>query len=240
MRSNLRLGRGERSPLPILFSFLVLAALSSGALGCSSGLTGATPGPLGEVTVFWEGETNPGNQKIDVTVREVPDLDEAGFYRIRVQDAASNEHTLAYRDPLQVSPFREGDEVSVQVEYVPGMPSPSSVRVWRDEVLEFLAVSDFAPGSRVLKDGTSDLSFSWVVTNDEIPTDNPCIESQMRRILRVTLGNDATSLNQGDIKTVGPYTITCLASREVTYTNRCADAGVFGVSFVARRNATSE
>lgn len=232
-----RARRREFAPHSML---LLVTLLSLGWLGCSSGLTGATPGPLGEVTVFWEGQTNPGDQRIDVTIQHVPDLDEAGFYRIKVQDAASNEHTLAYRDPLHVSPFREGDEVSVQVEYVPGMPSPSSLRVWKDEVLEFLAVSDFAPGSRVLKDGTSDLSFSWVVTNEEIPTENPCIESQMRRILRVTLGNDATSLNQGDIRSFGPYTITCLASREVTYTNRCADAGVFGVSFVARRNSNPE
>jgi len=101
--------------------------------------------------------------------------------------------------------------------------------------LVFAAASDYGAGSRVLKDGVPGFGLELVEAGCPNRTESACFESVRSQRLRVTHEGATKLLSPGETATMGGYEITCITAQEVVYSNKCADAALFTVSYSIRR-----
>jgi hypothetical protein len=73
--------------------------------------------------------------------------DDLGFRHYVIEDVSGARHQLTYGAPTDPPPLGQGQTYGLQVEYIPGMPSPNGILVHDDKGLLFAAASDHGPGS---------------------------------------------------------------------------------------------
>jgi len=222
--------RVPRCLVPLVFG--AVAALVSSA-GCQEDETPCARAPSGNVTVFLEGEVPA--KSFTAAVVEIEPPSESGLRRHRLREADGTERVLVFRAPEDSLPVRTDATYDFLVETVPGMPTPAAVVVGDEGGILFAAVSDYRPGERVLQEGLAGFSIELVPSGCEDRGVDPCFESEVNAVLSVEHADTTARLFQGESLTLGDYRVRCLTARTVAYSDRCADAGVFGISYTVRR-----
>jgi hypothetical protein len=222
--------------MPVLALLAALCMPAAIAPGCQAADDPCMVKPAGEVTAFLEGTGAADVRRIRATVVESGPPDESGFSHYILEDGDGRRHKLTYGGTREVPSLKEGVDYDFRIEYVPGMPSPSGIVITGDTGLLFAAASDYRPGARVLKESLP--GFELELHPAECPnrSDSKCYDAVRNSRLEVRHRGETAVLYQGEKARLGPYVITCLIAQEVTYTDACADAGLFGVSYVIRRS----
>ena len=172
------------------------------------------------------------------TLQAVPPPDEFGRTILTVRDASGAEHRLALTLPpgssVSIAP---GAKVTIHLERVGGWPSASALVVEDDAGLLFAGASDQAIGALVLKGGISGFTFELFDQGCASRAHDNCIASVTNLGLRVTHGGESATLHHRDTATLGGFEVRCLVAQHATYTGRCQDYALQGVSFTIARAA---
>jgi len=188
---------------------------------------------LDEINVFFEGAYDATNRVLGTIALTKPGTKtNPGRYAVREGDKT---WTLAYGGTPAMLPVEEGKEYDIRVDYRMGEPSPCGILVRDDHGLLFAAASDYGVGSRVLKDGLPGFELELAEAGCPNRTESACFESVKSQRLRVTHEGATRLLSPGETATLGGYEVTCITAQEVVYTNKCADAALFTVSYAIRR-----
>ncbi len=211
-----------------------VSAVAAGVLslaGCGNGASVCDRPPTGQVTTFLEQDASVATFSARVVGSHTDP--ENGLTRYELREGPETHRHLVFRAPGVEPPLRAGLEYSFEVETVPGMPTPSAL-VLRDSEgkLLFVGVSDYAPGDRVLTRGLPGFGISVEEAGCKDRGAEDCLEEDVNLRLRVEHQDAVLRLHHGESGVVGGYRVTCLTARRVTYSPDCADAGVFGVSYV--------
>jgi hypothetical protein len=221
---------------------LVTAAATLSLMGSSPGCPEDTPpcgrAPAGEVAVFLAGGDTAS--VFTGALQEAGPVAESGFRTYRFRESGGAEHVLSYRSPEGPLPLQVGGTYEVRVETVPGTPTPSALVVQDADGLLVVAASDYRPGDRVLTSGVDGFLIALDPSECGDRAADPCLESEVNGLLRVEHADSTIRLFQGDIGTVHGFRVRCLTARFVTYSSTCADAGVFGVSYIVERVSTGQ
>jgi hypothetical protein len=204
------------------------------ATSCAGAKTLCDRGPAGEVLAFLEGEAGATAFRGEVVAVEPPAS--SGIAHYVVSDATGERHRIAFRAPGALAlPLEAGREYDFAFEYVRGEPAPFSIVVRDDAGLLFAAAGDYDAGGRVLQEGLPELEISLEEVACAPRPDPPCYESIVNLGLRVKRGEASVLLGQGESARIGGFEVRSLVAREIVYTDRCADAGKLGISWVIIR-----
>lgn len=207
------------------------------AFGC--GGTWAEPScrsePVGWVTVFLEHSDESQSIHLVGTVVASEPPDDLGFRHYLIEDATGARQRLAFRAPTDPPPLGQGRTYEIQVDYIPGMPSPNGILVRDDKGLLFAAASDHGPGDKVFIDGIPEFRISLEASGCPNRSRDKCYESIVNIRLGVEHAGSTVVLFQGQNATLGPYRVACLLAQDVIYSDACSDAGMFRVAYTITR-----
>jgi hypothetical protein len=213
---------------------LVLLVTAFGC-GCSWAEPNCQAEPVGWVTVFLEQSRESRSINLVGTVVESEVPDDLGFRHYLIEDVSGARHRLTYGGPTDPPPLGQGQTYELQVDYIPGMPSPNGILVRDDEGLLFAAASDHGLGDKVFVDGVSGFRLSLEISDCPNRSRHKCYESIVNIRLSVEYAGETVDLFQGQSARLGPYRVACLLAQDVIYSDACADAGMFRVSYTITR-----
>ena len=230
--------RGEALASPLLpFARLFILGLLVTAFGC--GNSWAEPNcraePVGWVTVFLEQSRESRSIRLSGTIVESEAPDDLGLRHYLIEDVSGARQQLTYGAPTDPPPLEQGRTCELQVDYVPGMPSPNGILVHDDKGFLFAAASDYGPGDRVLQEGVPGFRIKLVPSDCPNRSRNKCFESIVNIRLSVEYAGETVVLFQGQSARLGPYRVACLLAQDVIYSDTCADAGMFRVAYTITR-----
>ncbi len=219
----------------LLLSFAPVLLITVLGCGCSWAEPTCRAEPVGAVTVFLDASSQSRSLRVSGTIEEFGPIDELGFRHYLIQDASGAQHRLTFGAPTGPPPFEQDRLYSLQVDYIPGMPSPNGIVVTDDEGLLFAAAGDYGPGNRVLVDGVPGFRLSMEPSDCPNRSRSRCYESIVNLRLRVEFAGQTVRLFQGQSARLGPYLVTCLLAQDIVYSDTCADAGLFRVAYTISR-----
>jgi hypothetical protein len=211
--------------LPVLavLGFLVSA-------GCRDTDAPCTRSPLGEVTVFLEGES--GVATFAGTVEAIGTRSDLGLRSYRIRDEAGGIRTLMFGALEDSLPVSVGTTYEFEVATIPGMPTPNALQILEEGRFLFGAASDFTPGDRVFEVPPAGFQIFMERADCADRGVNPCYTSEVNGQLVCSRKGETARLFQGESAVVDGVRVTCLTARFLEYSDACADAGAFGVSYV--------
>ncbi len=225
-------GRGRR-PHDIAILLLLPFALSGQT--CGQTATGCGAEPKGSLVAFLEDPEGPMSVRFTGIVVAVRPPNDLGLARFVIRDGEGRERRLTYGAAGVSLPIRQGDRYDFQVDHVGGFPEISGLLI-RDSVgLLFAGVSDQNPGERALKEGVPSFDVAFAPTRCKSRPHGKCYDAIYNLPLRVSRQGKSATLFHGDSTRLGTYRVTCLTAQKVIYNDRCADAGLHGVSYAITR-----
>ena len=132
-------------------------------------------------------------------------------------------------------PIKIGSVFDVTLEYVGGWPAACALVIADEEGLLFAAMSDQGLASHVLDEGIEGFEFELLPTECDSRQQSDCVDAIRNRVLRVSAGEEAAELYQGESARIGGYKLECRVAQDSDYNSSCADVSGIGVSFVIRR-----
>jgi len=187
------------------------------------------------VTVFLEQSRELRSIRLSGTIVEIEAPNDLGFRHYLVEDISGARQQLTYGAPTDPPPLERGRTYELQVDYIPGMPSPNGILVHDDDGLLFAAASDYGPGDRVLREGVPGFRIKLMPLDCPNRSRHKCYESIVNIRLSVEHEGETIELSQGQSARLGAFFVVCLLAQDVAYSDACADAGMFRVSFTITR-----
>jgi hypothetical protein len=190
---------------------------------------------VGWVTVFLGQSRESRSINLVGTVVESEAPDDLGFRHYVIEDVSGARHQLTYGAPTDPPPLGQGQTYGLQVEYIPGMPSPNGILVHDDKGLLFAAASDHGPGDKVFVGGVPGFRLSLEASKCPNRSRHKCYESIVNIRLSVEHADETVVLFQGQSARLGSYLVACLLAQDVRYSDACADAGMFRIAYTITR-----
>jgi len=190
---------------------------------------------VGWVTVFLEQSRESRSVNLLCTIVESEAPDDMGLRHYLIEDVSGARQQLTYGAPTDPPPLEQGRTYELQVDYIPGMPSPNGILVRDDMGLLFAAASDYGPGDRVLQQGVPGFRINLVSSDCPNRSRHKCYESIVNIRLSVEFAGETAVLFQGQSARLGPYRVVCFLAQDVAYSDACADAGLFRVAYTITR-----
>jgi hypothetical protein len=160
---------------------------------------------------------------------------EPDAYRYVIRDASGAERRLAYRAPGGPLPLRNGGSYEFQVDYVGGSPAASGLLIRDQAGLLFIGASDQRLGSHVLKKGSPPFTLALLPAACSSRRSDTCLDAVVNLPLQVRSADGSVELHNGESARLGTFRVTCLTAQAVSYSSRCADAGLPAVSYMIVR-----
>ena len=239
-RNGFHLRLAMRSTLRILALGSALAGLTSAA-GCpkstqpKAGAESCMSEPVGKVVAY------------------LPEPEELGLYRfagtfvswtpaagstsgtVQVHGKDGRDRAITCDLVGLAPPLATGTEYTFQVEHAGRFPTTSALVVWDALGVRLIAVSDLTPGATVLSDGLAGWAAQLLpATCDSRPHDD-CYTALRNRPLQIFHDGKSVTLMHGEQASLAGYQVRCLTAQEAQLSDRCADAGVIGVSYTIVR-----
>jgi hypothetical protein len=161
--------------------------------------------------------------------------DDLGLRHYLIEDPSGARQELTYGAPADPPPFEQGRTYELQVDYIPGRPSPNGILVHDDKGLLFAAASDYVPGDRVLREGVPGFRIKLIPSDCPNRSRHKCYESIVNNSLSVEHAGETAELFQGQSARLGAYLVVCFLAQDVVYSDACDDAGMFRVAYTITR-----
>lgn len=202
---------------------LVLASCEAGTgAGCSRE-------PVGRVNAFFAG--GEAGRDVVATVASITPLPDIGGFRYEMNDGAR----LTWIARAPIPGVTAGNRYRFVVDYAGGSPDASGVLVFENDQLLFAALTDQQPFQHVLRNGIPDFTIAVEDAGCSSRGSTRCHEALVNRRLSFGHRGETESLFHGEKATLGEFEVEALTAQKVTYSSRCADAGLPGVAFTIRR-----
>ena len=234
-RSSRRGGALASPLLPSTLLFFLVLFITTFGCGCSWAEPNCRAEPVGWVTVFLEQSRESRSIHLSGTIVEIEAPDDLGLRHYLIEDVSGARQQLTYGAPTDPPPLVEGGTYELQVDYIPGMPSPNGILVHDDKGLLFAAASDHGPGKKVFVDGVPGFRLSLEASDCPNRSQHKCYESIVNIRLSVEFAGETVVLFQGQSARLGPYRVVCFLAQDVAYSDACADAGLFRVAYTITR-----
>lgn len=190
---------------------------------------------MGWITVFLEQSRESRFIRFSGNIVAIEAPGDQGFLHYLIDDLSGVRQQLTYGGPVDLPHFEQGRTYELQVEYVPGMPSPNGILIHDDKGLFFAAASDYGPGDRVLQEGVPGFRIKLMSSDCPNRSRHRCYESIVNNRLSVEHAGETAELFQGQSARLGAYRVVCLLAQDVVYSDACADAGLFRVAYTITR-----
>ena len=171
-----------------------------------------------------------------VFVRATPEND-LGLRKLIFKDLKDqSEHSITLGGGPGSLPLTAGANYRLHIEHRGGFPPASGFWVEDEEGIVAAGASDWDVARLVLKEGIPSFELALLPASCPSRTSDRCFDAVQNRALRISYRGESIELFQGESAELGPYRIRCLIAQQVTYSDRCCDAGVPGVSYwIVRR-----
>ena len=158
-----------------------------------------------------------------------------GRLTVRLDDPDRVE-IIEYLFPDDGVGFPIGKRLRFEVEQVAGFPSYSGITIADERGLLLAAASDGKPGRAVLRDGVAGFEISLGEPSCPPRSANRCYDEITNLPLEIRTGASTLVLMQGEVGQIEAFRARCLTAQRVVYSDRCADAGLIGVSYLIVRS----
>jgi hypothetical protein len=166
-------------------------------------------------------------------VAEVADVASSnGIHRYRLRPG---ELVLTYRAREPMPGVTAGGTFRFQVDYSMGEPDASAIIVSRNDRLIFAAITDQKIGQHVLPEGIPGFAIETLPPACPSRGRTDCHESLINVPVTIRHDGSGVTLHQGEASPLGDFQVRVLTAQNVTYTSRCADAGLTGISLTISR-----
>lgn len=228
-------------------ALVALAGLAGGAgQGClpRDGLTktGSAPGverceapPLGRMVVFERVPLDVGSWTFEATVQTWVPPPDSGLTDLILEEPGGKRREVAFASPTGLPPIRKGARYTFRLDYWGGEPDALAIVIHDGDGLLYAAATDERPGAAVLRDGVPGFTISLLPAECDSRLQNTCYEAVRNVGLAVEHQGRRAVLFQGESAVLDRYRVDCLIAQKITYSSRCADAGLPGVSYVITR-----
>jgi hypothetical protein len=161
--------------------------------------------------------------------------DAFGRVHFVVREASGAERRLTFQAPDGELPVQSGATYDFEIDRVGGSPTASGLIVRDAAGVLFAAASDQGIGDHVLTGGVPGITLGLVATDCPSRPHDACVEDIVNRTLQVTIAGQQAALHNGESARLGGYAVRCLIAQKVTYSGRCPDFALFGVSYTIAR-----
>ena len=185
--------------------------------------------PAGSVNAFFAG--GEASRDLTASVSALTALSQGRGFRYGLSDGS----TLTWMAKEPIPGLETGRGYRFVVDYAPGNPDASGVLLFDGDRLLFAALTDQRPFQRVLKGGVPGFAIAAGDAACGSRARTKCHEALVNLPLSFEHAGKSAVLHQGEHGRVGEFEIEVLTAQKVTYSPRCADAGLPGVSFVIHR-----
>jgi hypothetical protein len=208
--------------VPALALALLLASCEAPAGRCSTE-------PAGTTNAFFAG--GDASREVVVTVKSMTPLADIGGFRYDMTDGSR----LTWIAGEPIAALEPGRTARIVVDYSGGSPDASGILVFDGDRLLFAAITDQKPFQHALEQGIP----GFVVASGK-----PVCRSRGRTKCHTELVNvpltvehagERKELYHGERASLGEFEVRVLTAQQVTYSPRCADAGLAGVSLIIER-----
>lgn len=190
--------------------------------------------PVGKVAAWLPDPEGSGLVRFSGTVTSVTTTDTIG--KIAVHSSDGRDRVISYQLAGGLSlPLSQGAEYTFQVEHAGRFPATSALVIWDARGMLFTGVSDLQPGATVLSDGLEGFAAQLLPATCDSRPHSDCYAALRNRPLEIFHQGKSVTLRNGGVGTLGGYVVRCLTAQEAQLSDRCADAGVIGVSYTLTR-----
>jgi hypothetical protein len=218
----------------LALSWAFTAACANGA-GEGEGRRECLAEPLGAVVAFLEEPAPPLSARFTGTFVASRADAEPDAYRYVIRDTTGKDRRLTYRAPGGPLPLQEGASYEFQVDYVGGAPPASGLLIRDGAGLLFAGASDQRLGMHALKEGLPLFTLALLPPTCSGRRTDTCFDAIINVPLRIRSADLTAELHNGESARLGPFRVTCLTAQAVTYSGRCADAGLPAISYIILR-----
>jgi hypothetical protein len=211
----------------VLIAFLLTATCAGDASDVCSRK------PIGSVKAFFA--PPPASREATVTVDAITPLPELQGFRYELRTADGKAARLTWLGAEAIGGVRAGGTYRFVVDYAPGFPDSSGLLIFERERLLFAALTDQQLFQHVLKSGIPGFELAMGEPACASRLTTTCFDAVVNRPLTVTHEGQRRTIHQGDRVRIGSYEVAALTVQQVTYSPRCADAGMPGVSLTIER-----
>ncbi len=228
-------------------AWIALAGLAGGAAcGClprdkptttapQSGVDRCGAVALPRMVVFERAPLDVGTWTFRATLQAVIPPPDSGLTDLVLAESGGGRRQVAFASPTGLPPVNEGESYAFRLDYVGGAPDATAIVIRDGEGLLYAAATDQRPGAAVLRDGLPGFTLSLLPAECGSRLESECYEAVRNLGLAVEHAGRRVVLFQGESAVLDDYRVDCLIAQEVTYSSRCADAGLPGVSYVITR-----
>lgn len=214
-------------------SLFLALALTLSTCGGTQAIDACRREPLGSTNAFFAGGSPQA--ELTATVAAITPLPDLGGYRYDLQELSGTVRKLTWIAPTAMEGIEAGRRYRFVVDYAGGFPDSSGILVYDGETLYFAALTDQTLFAHVLKSGVPGFSMKLGEPSCGSRGSTKCHPTMVNLPLIVASGGTEKTLHHGETAVLGDYVVQPLTAQRVTYSPRCADAGVPGVSLIITR-----